>query len=112
MNVEASVTESKRSDVDHVHLSVNMDREAALVLMAVVGAVTGDPRGPRGVTSVIYSQLGNTLQWTSGESMCVRDEPFGDVQLVPTSSDIHRKLGERGLSLWTNKMNPDEVAVD
>jgi hypothetical protein len=114
MRIEAQVTE--HAVYDTVFLSVEMDREAALVLLGVFGAILGDPEGPRGVTSVLHSQLANSLQWNKGEGLAVHKRlPSEDVQqmhLVKSSAEMLRNLGKRRLSLWTNKDNPDEVATD
>ena len=110
MQIEANVTESKTTDV--IHLSAHMDREAALVLVGVLGAILGDPRGPRGVTEVLFSQLTNTLQLHRGEGLNVLANRSDELRLVGSSTEMLRNLGERNLSLWTNKENPNEVAVD
>lgn len=110
MQIEANVTES--TTCDHVHLSAHMDREAALVLIGVFGAILGNPDGPRGVTSVLYSQLSNTLQLNSGEGLAVHADGSGEIRLVKSSTEMLRQLGQRRKTLWTNRVNPDEVAVD
>ena len=117
MQIEAQVTE--HAVYDTVFLSVEMDREAALVLLGVFGAILGDPEGPRGVTSVLHSQLSGALQWHRGEGLAVHERVqtgtganVREMKLVESSTEMLRNLGERGLTLWTNKDNPHEVATD
>ena len=113
MQIEANVTESKTADV--VVLTATMDREAALVLAAVLGNIVGEPNGPRGVTDVLFSQLSNTLQWHRSEGVSVHaDCNPKTVRLVDSSADMLRNLAANYLTLWTNKDNPheDSVAID
>jgi len=113
MHIEANVTEA--ADFDVVTLTAEMDREAALVLVAVLGNILGDPNGPRGVTDVLYSQLSNELQWHRSEGVSVHaDCNPKTMRLVGSSADMLQNLAANNLTLWTNKSNPheDSVAVD
>ncbi|QDP60579.1 MAG: hypothetical protein Unbinned767contig1000_4 [Prokaryotic dsDNA virus sp.] len=100
MKIEATVAEKGEA----VTMNISMDREAALVLAAVTGAVLGNPEGPRGVTSVVYSQITNAMQWHSGEGRAALERSDDvaarfAIRLVDTREDMLRELDSRNLSL-------------
>ena len=46
----------------NVRLEAVMTDECALVIQAIMGRITGDNRGPRGVASLLHSKISNAMQ--------------------------------------------------
>lgn len=78
----------------NVLIEAVMTEECALVIQAIMGRITGSSHGPRGVASLLYSRISNTLQSHDMRSDHVFADEIRNTRLLNTFGPLRESWDE------------------